>query len=96
MTHKQLKNFLYQKEEAVYLLNVDHADYWRKYYSLQSLIYRIHPERIENCGYYLLDEKQLEIMYKFIQTDCEQYGEEFEGIPEYDPETETLLCHEWY
>ena len=77
----------------------DMVSYWRKYYDLQDHIYELLDETIENCGYYAVNEDQLESIFDFIKADSEfnHVDEEMpSGPPHYDPDREGIFYHEWY
>lgn len=49
------EQYVYKKDETVYIAYVEEIDYWRKGYGLQREIHEHLNNEVENCGYYRLD-----------------------------------------
>ena len=65
-----------------YAVELQRVAYWRKDYDLEDRIYEQLDREIENCGYYLVTNKDLEELDLLDIIDCEP--------------NDDIFYHEWY
>lgn len=74
------------------LCHIDELLYWRKHYDLQDALHDACELKIENCGFYPLNDK----MKKAINDSLRKEGREGE-ICDLEPTEDSVACyHEWY
>lgn len=89
ISDEEIKQYCIKKQKDWYVTNIDEVAYWRKHYELQDALHSAYNAKdilVENCGYYVLDQKMLSIIRKMGKTEF--------GLEDY--EKGTLLYHEWY
>lgn len=79
-------------EEECFVLALENVAYWRNKSDLEDFVYDSLSECVENLGFYLLDEKTVEIINQY----CAQH-DPAQSIEWYKPtDTSALFYHEWY
>jgi len=99
LSTKEVKEkYVYESIEESYIWEEKEISYWRKCYDLEKFIYQMFDNKIENCGYQILNKEELIKIRDFYDPNTPKWqSDQYElfDIDDVD-ENAAYFYYEWY